>query len=38
VWFLDHQNLLAVGERLFDHEVEPSVARLARVAWAALRG
>jgi len=38
VWFLDHQNLLAVGERLFDHEVEPSVARLARVAWVALRG
>ena len=38
VWFLDHQNLLPVGERLFDHEVDPSVARLARVAWAALRG
>jgi hypothetical protein len=38
VWFLDHQNLLAVGASLFDHEVEPTVARLARVAWAAIRG
>lgn len=38
VWFPDHQNLLAVGAALFDHEVQPTLARLARVAWAGLRG
>jgi acyl-CoA reductase-like NAD-dependent aldehyde dehydrogenase len=38
VWFLDHQNLLPVAERLLDHEVGPSLARVARVAWAARRG
>ena len=32
VWFADHQNLLAVGRSLLDHEVQPTLARLARVA------
>ena len=38
VWFPDHQNLLAVGRSLLDHEVQPTIARLARVAWSAMRG
>jgi len=38
VWFADHQNLLAVGKSLLDHEVQPTLARLARVAWSAMRG
>ncbi len=35
-WFPDHGNLLALGRSLFDHEVQPTLPRLARVAWAAL--
>src|SRR5262245_20674016 len=37
-WFPDHQNLLALGVALFQHEVHPTLARLVRVGWAALRG
>jgi len=27
-----------VGKSLLDHEVQPTLARLARVAWSAMRG
>jgi len=32
------ENLVALGRSLFDHEVQPTLARLARVAWTAFRG
>ena len=38
VWFADRENLVALGRSVFDHEVQPTVARLARVAWTAFRG
>jgi hypothetical protein len=37
VWFADRENLIALGRSLFDHEVQPTLARLARVAWTAFR-
>lgn len=37
-WFADRENLAALGRSLFDHEVQPTLARLARVAWTAFRG
>jgi hypothetical protein len=37
VWFADRENLIALGRSLFDHEVHPTLARLARVAWTAFR-
>jgi hypothetical protein len=37
-WFVDRRNLRSLGERLFEHEVNPTLGRFLRVAWTALGG
>ena len=38
VWFADHKNLAALGQRLTSYEASPSWGGVVKVALAALKG